>query len=290
MLAYLLNIGNFALIYIILTVSSHLLVRVSNQISLGQAAFFGIGAYLTALCTLLLELPLVPTLLVVMTANGLLAYFIALPSVKLKGDYFVMATLAFQFIVYTTLYNWKSVTGGSDGITGIPLPELIQEGGLSQQLGFFALSVLLGFILMYLFYTLQYSMYGKILKALQEDETALIAAGRNTKNFKISVFVISSACIGWASYLFATYMSYIDPNSFNIQESIFILIAVLLGGTEKIRGAVLGALFMVLLPELLRFVHIPDAIAAPLNQVILGLLLLAIVFFRGNNLFVKKEI
>ena len=84
MMYYLLNIGNFALIYIILAVSSHLLVRVANQVSLGQAAFFGIGAYITALCTMVLDLPLLPSLLIVMGLNGLLAYLIAIPSVKLK--------------------------------------------------------------------------------------------------------------------------------------------------------------------------------------------------------------
>lgn len=289
MVNYILNIGNFALIYIILAVSSHLLVRVANQISLGQAAFFGIGAYITALCTVVLDLPLVPSIIIVMTTNGLLAYLIAIPLVKLKGDYFVMATLAFQFIIYSILYNWKSVTGGSDGISGIPFPRIFSVEVLSEQTTFFIVNLSLTILLMFLFFKLQYSMFGKILKALQEDELSLLAAGRNTRKFKISVFVISSAFIGWASYLYATYMSYIDPNSFNIQESIFILIAVLLGGTEKIRGAVMGALFMVLLPELLRFIQIPDTIAAPLNQIILGLLLLVIVYYRGDNMFSTQE-
>ena len=289
MLNYILNIGNFALIYIILAVSSHLLVRVANQISLGQAAFFGLGAYITALCTVVLDLPLIPSLIIVMTINGLLAYLIAIPSVKLKGDYFVIATLAFQFIVYSVLYNWKSVTGGSDGISGITFPNIFFAKIVSEQFVFFIINFILTIILMFLFFKLQYSMFGKILKALQDDEISLLAVGRDTKKFKISVFVISSAFIGWASYLYATYMTYIDPNSFNIHESIFILIAVLLGGTEKMRGAVLGALFMVLLPEILRFIQIPDMIAAALNQIILGVLLLVIVFFRGNRMFSIKE-
>lgn len=289
MLYYLLNIGNFALIYIILAVSSHLLVRVANQISLGQAAFFGIGAYITALCTLTLDLPLLPSIIVVMLFNGFLAYLIAIPSVKLKGDYFVMATLAFQFIVYSVLYNWKGVTGGSEGVSGIPAPKVFFVADVSGQFSFFLLSLVLTIVLLYFFYKLQYSMFGKILKALQQDEISLNALGRDTRKIKISVFVISSAFIGWASYLYASFMTYIDPDSFNLQESIFILIAVLLGGTHKIRGAVYGALFMVLLPEILRFSQIPDNIAAAVNQIILGLLLIIIVFYRGNRMFSTRE-
>ncbi len=289
MIYYLLNIGNFALIYIILAVSSHLLIRVANQISLGQAAFFGIGAYITALCTLRLGLPLLPSVIVVMVFNGLLAYIIAIPSVKLKGDYFVMATLAFQFIVYSVLYNWKAVTGGSEGILGIPSPKVFLFVDISGQFTFFLLSIILTVCLMFLFYKLQYSMFGKMLKALQHDELSLNALGRDTRKIKISVFVISSAFIGWASYLYASYMTYIDPDSFNLQESIFILIAVLLGGTHKIRGAVYGALFMVFLPEILRFIHIPDDVAAAVNQIILGLLLILIVFYRGNRMFSIQE-
>lgn len=289
MLNYLLNISNFALIYIILAASSHLLIRVSNQISLGQAAFFGIGAYITALCTQVFNLPLLPSLLIVMFVNGAIAFLIALPTVKLVGDYFVMATLAFQFIVFAILYNWTSVTGGSEGISGIPSPLFFGIDSISANLDFFILNLVLTITLLFLFYKLQYSMYGKVLKALHINELTLKATGRDTRKIRISVFVISSAFIGWGSYLYATYMSYIDPSSFNIHESIFILIAVLLGSSEKIRGAVFGAVIMILLPEVLRFVQIPDTIAAPINQIILGLLLLFIVYFRGNRLFSNQS-
>ncbi len=289
MVNYLLNISNFALIYIILATSSHLLIRVSNQISLGQAAFFGIGAYITALCTQVFHLPIIPSLLIVMLVNGVIAYLIAMPTVKLVGDYFVMATLAFQFIVFSILYNWTSVTGGSEGISGIPSPKLFGIDSISANLDFFILNLVLTLILLFLFYKLQYSMYGKVLKALHINELSLLATGRDTRKIRISVFVISSAFIGWGSYLYATYMSYIDPSSFNIHESIFILIAVLLGSSEKIRGVVIGAAFMILLPEILRFVQIPDTIAAPINQIILGILLLFIVYFRGNSLFSNQS-
>lgn len=290
MSAYLLHIAIIALIYIILAVSTHLLVRIANQISLGQAAFFGIGAYITAMCTMVLGLSLVPSLLIIMATNALFALLLALPSVRLKGDYFVMATLAFQFIVYSLLYNWEDLSQGPGGITGIPNARITFIGSLSGPASYFILSLVLTIILLIIFYRLQRSPFGLLLRALREDELSLQALGRNTHLLKLQVFMISGAFIGWASYLYATYMSYIDPSSFNLQESIFILIAVLLGGSERIYGTMLGALIMVALPEILRFAGLPDSVAAPLNQVILGTLLIILVYLHGNRIFRQSEI
>ncbi len=107
-------------IYIILTVSTNLLVGMANLLSLGQAAFYGIDAYLAVFALMTLKLPLLPTIVLVMAGTALFSLIIAYPSIRLKGDYFVLATLGFQLIVFTILYNWVSVTRGPYGIPGIP--------------------------------------------------------------------------------------------------------------------------------------------------------------------------
>lgn len=271
-------------IYIILSVSTGLIVGVSRMISLGQAAFFGIGAYITALCILVLDLSLIPSLILIMIVNAVISLMLALPAIRLKGDYFILATLAFQFIVFALLNNLSSITNGSLGISGIAAVELFGIIEISTQTGFLILSSVLMLLLILLMYRLYYSPFGLGLKALRDDELALQTMGRNTAWLKTLAFMISSAFIGWASYIFAAYMTYIYPGGFHLDESIFILIAVLIGGSGTIRGGVAGAVFVILVPELLRYVGFPDELAAPLKQILFGLILIVVMRYRPNGI------
>jgi branched-chain amino acid transport system permease protein len=221
----------------------------------------------------------------VMIANALVSLLLALPAVRLKGDYFILATLAFQFIVYALLNNLITVTNGSLGIGGIGPVVLFGIADIKGPYAFFALSGLMAVLAIFVFHRLYHSNFGLMLKALREDETALQTMGRNTGRYKTMAFVISSAFIGWASYIYAGYMTYIYPGGFHLEESIFILIAVLIGGSGNIRGAVAGAVFVILVPELLRYTGLPDSIASPMKQVFFGLLLILVMRFRPNGLF-----
>lgn len=271
-------------IYIILTVSTNLLVGMTNLLSLGQAAFYGIGAYIGVGILMYLKLPLIPSLLLVMVGTAVSSLIIAYPTLRLKGDYFVLGTLGFQLIVFTTLYNWVSVTRGPYGIPGIPAPKLFGFIEISGIISFLIFSSIMSLLTIGLFYRLIHSPFGRVLKGIRDDEIAVLSLGRNVTAFKIWVFVISSAFIGIAGFLYATYVSYIDPTSFNLDEAIFILAAVLIGGTGNIRGPVVGAIFVVVLPELLRFVGFPDAVAANLRQIVYGLLLILLMMFRPQGL------
>ena len=271
-------------IYIILTVSTNLLVGMANLLSLGQAAFYGIGAYITVFALMTLKLPLLPTIVLVMAGTALFSLIIAYPSIRLKGDYFVLATLGFQLIVFTILYNWVSVTRGPYGIPGIPGPKLFGLLQISGIIPFLILSSIFVFIVIFVFYKLVHSPFGRVLKGLRDDEIAVLSLGRNVIAFKIWAFIISSSFIGIAGILYATYVSYIDPTSFNLDEAIFILAAVLIGGTGNIRGPVVGAVFVVLLPEILRFVGFPDSIAANLRQIVYGMSLIVFMLFRPQGI------
>jgi len=271
-------------IYIILTVSTNLLVGMANLLSIGQAAFYGIGAYLAVLSLMILKIPLIPTILLVMFGTALLSLLIAYPSLRLKGDYFVLATLGFQLIVFTILYNWVSVTRGPYGIPGIPAPKLFGLIPISGIIPFLIFSSIIVGLVIFIFYKLIHSPFGRVLKGIRDDELAVLSLGRNVTAFKVWAFVISSAFIGIAGIIYATYVSYIDPTSFNLDEAIFILAACLIGGTGNTRGPVVGAIFVVLLPELLRFVGFPDSVAANLRQIVYGSSLVVLMFFRPQGL------
>lgn len=271
-------------IYIILTTSTNLLVGMTNLLSLGQAALYGIGAYLTVLALMVLHLSIIPALLFVIIGTSLLSLIIAYPSLRLRGDYFVLATLGFQLIVFTILYNWVSVTKGPYGIPGIPSPVLFGEIFISGIIPYLILSSVLALVVVVVFFKLIYSPFGRALKAVRDDELSTQAIGRNVTALKIWAFVVSSGFIGISGLIYASYVSYIDPTSFNLDEAIFILSAVIIGGTGNIKGPIIGAVFVIILPELLRFVGLPDSIAANLRQIIYGLMIIILMRIRPQGL------
>ena len=128
------------------------------------------------------------------------------------------------------------------------------------------------------------SSFGRALKAIREDEDAIKVFGYNTPHFKLVIFVISAMIAAVAGSLFASYITFIDPSTFTINESIFILAIIILGGLASLRGSVLGALFLILLPELLRFVGFPSDIAAQMRQVVYGVILILLMLYRPQGL------
>lgn len=271
-------------IYIIMTTSTNLLVGMTNLLSLGQAAFYGLGAYFSVLALMVFHFSLVPALLFAMLMTALFSLLIAYPSLRLRGDYFVLATLGFQLIVFTVLYNWVDVTKGPYGIPGIPAPVLFGGISITGIIPFLIVSTILAAIVIIVFYKLIYSPFGRALQGVRDDELSMMAIGRNVTAFKIWAFVISSGFTGISGFLYASYVTYIDPTSFTLDEAIFILSAVLIGGTGNIKGPVIGAVFVVVLPELLRFVGLPDSVAANLRQIIYGLLLIILMRLRPQGL------
>lgn len=287
---YILHIGIMINIYILLVLSANLPIGMANLLTLGQAAFYGIGAYISAFFLMQFNFPFVVVALFVMLLTGLFSYLVSFASIKLKGDYFVLATLGFQMIVYTVLYNWTDVTHGPYGIPGIPSVKLLGIWSISGVWGYFFLTTVVSILVAYLFKTIKYSPYGRVLRALRNDEHSVAAMGRNPIAFKSWAFFLSAAFSGLAGLIYASYVSYIDPTSFTLDESIFIISALFIGGTGNIRGPIFGALFVVVLPEILRFVGMPDTIAANMRQIIYGLALIIIMYFRPQGVWGETEI
>ncbi len=281
---YILHIIIMMSIYGILCMAANMLTGLTGKMSLSYAAFYGIGAYLTALCVLYFDFNVLLSFLIILVVNALLSLIIAVPSLRLKGDYFILATLGFQVIVYTVLYNWTSLTRGPFGISGISSPAIFGNIRLNGNFSYFIFALITAVLLGILFNAWIHSPFGRVLRALKDDEVALLSLGRNVNYYKVVSFVICSAFSGIAGYLYATYISYIDPTSFTLDESIFILSALLIGGTGNIKGPVVGAVFVVLLPEILRFVGLPDPVAAPMRQIIYGSILIWVVFYKKKGL------
>jgi branched-chain amino acid transport system permease protein len=275
-------------IYILLILSANLPTGLANLLSICQAAFYGIGAYFSAYFLLRWNLPFITVALAVMALTGICSLVVAFASTRLKGDYFILATLAFQMIVFTILYNWTDVTNGPFGIAGIPSIKLFGLISVSGIIGYFLLITIVTLTVVFLFHNVKSSPYGRVLSAIRSNELAVLSLGRNPVKFKNWAFFISAAFSGLAGLLYASYISYIDPTSFTIDESIFILTALFIGGTGNIKGPIAGALFVVFVPEILRFVGLPNAVEANLRQIIYGFTLVLVMYFKPQGLLGKS--
>ena len=285
---YILHIVIMLNIYIMLVLSANLPVGMARLLTLCQAAFYGIGAYISAFFLMQFNLPFIVVALAVMTMTGAFSWVVSLASVKLKKDYFILATLGFQMIAYTILYNWTDVTRGAYGIAGIPGIRLFGIVELSSVWAYASLTfVSMGLVVM-VFHLIKSSPYGRLLKAMRTDELSAQAVGGNTVVARSWAFFISAAVSGLAGLFYASYVSYIDPTSFTLDESIFIISALFIGGVGNIRGSILGAFFVVILPEVLRSVGMPDDVAANMRQIIYGLSLIIVMYFRPRGLAGEK--
>jgi branched-chain amino acid transport system permease protein len=280
---YVLHILVMISIYLVLALSLNMVVGFTGLMSMAHAAFYGVGAYVSTLAMMKLHVPFVPALLLAMAGAVLLSLTISIPSLRLKGDYFVLASLGFQVIVYAVLYNWVGLTRGPFGIPGIPRPAV--AGFVFDSVAkFLLLSSGVAIVCVLLLYLVGNSPFGRALRAIREDEMAAAALGKNVPRFKITAFAVSAAFAAVAGVLFAGYMRYIDPTSFVLMESVFILSIIIIGGTGNIAGPVIGTVLMVVLPEALRFLRIPDAIAANMRQLAYGLLIIVVMRFRPQGI------
>jgi len=270
-------------IYIILSLSLNLLVGYGGLLSIAHAAFYGIGAYVYTLVLINWGLPFWLAMIIAILGTSIIALIIAYPTLRLKGDYFILATIGLQMIVFDILYNWVNLTRGPYGIPGIPRASLFGLEFRSIPTNLFLVAVLT--ILVVLFSKGLYdSPFGRILKSIREDETASKAMGKNTPKVKIWSFVVACGIAAIAGALYSSYITYIDPTSFTIDESIFIICVILVGGSGNLKGPIVGAVFMIILPELLRFVGLPDTIAPNVRQIIYALTLILLMFFRPQGI------
>jgi branched-chain amino acid transport system permease protein len=275
MSAYLLHLAILAGIYIILAVSLNLVIGYAGQVSLGHAAFFGIGAYASTLAALNWHFPFLLAALAAMLFTGIWGLGLGLPTLRLKEDYLAIVTLGFGVIVDLVMRNLE-ITGGPDGIVGIPSPVIL---GLSfRPPSLYLLLVGLGVALTLLFtYLLVNSYHGRALRAIRDHETTAQVMGINSPAYKVAIFVLSAALAGLAGSLFAHYLKHINYESFGLHTSILILCMVVVGGMGSVAGSVVGAIILTALPETLRQFQ-------AYQDLIYGGLLVALLVWRPQGL------
>lgn len=280
---YILHLLIILNIYLILSLSFNLFTGYTGLITLAHAAFFGIGAYATAILVVQTQFNFFISLPLSIIITLGLAYCIGKISLAFKRYFFIVVTLGFQVIVYSILYNWKNLTGGPYGILGIPKPTL--AGITFNQLWAFCLLACVITAMVFLFMkTLDQSSFCLYLKSIRENELAFISSGKNPAYYKTWAFTISGGIAGISGSLFASYFTYIAPGNFTLDESIFILSVVMIGGAGNLKGPFVGTLFMILIPEILGFIGISSSIAPNIRQIILGLLLVLLMRYRPQGI------
>jgi len=283
---YLIHILIITGIYTILTLSLNLIVGFTGLPALGHIAFACIGAYTSSLLALNFGISPWIGLFIGAILAGFFGMVIGFPSLRLKGDYFALATFGLGIIVYSIVKNWVSLTRGPMGLPGIPHFSLF---GYEISSGWSYLILVLTFVLLtYLaIRNITNSPFGRILKGIREDEIATLAMGKNVNKYKLIVFVVGAFFAGIAGSLYAHYITFIDPSSFTVMESFTVLLMVVFGGMGSLKGSFVGVLILVVFPELLRFLGMPNSIAAPLRQMIYGLLLIILMIWRPQGLLGK---
>lgn len=270
-------------IYVPLALSLNLVVGYTGLLSVTHAAFYGIGAYAVAILLTVYNFPFLLAVLVGIILAGVVAGLLGLILSRFKDDYYALVSFGFNIIIYSIFLNWESLTRGPLGIPGIGRPTFFGSE-LSSNLSFLVLTIVGAGLVYLISLGITKSSFGRVLKGIREDEKALSVFGYNTKSFKLTIFVITAGMAALAGGLFATYITFIDPSTFGLNESIFILAIIILGGMASLKGSVVGAIFLILLPEILRFVGFPTDIAAQMRQVVYGLLLVLLMLYRPQGL------
>ncbi len=277
------------LIYMIFALSLNLEIGYTGLFNFGHVAFFGIGAYSSALLTLH-HFPFELGLVMALVLSGFSGFLLSLPSLRLRGDFFGIATLGFGEMIRMVFQNEVWLTKGPMGLPGIPKPTLFsfRFATLPQYflltLGFTAVTFLI-------LRNIIRSPFGRVLKAIREDEIAAEALGKDTYRFKIKSFVVGSIFAGLAGALWGHYTTFISPNDFTILETVLVLLIVVLGGKGTQWGPLLGAILLIFFQESLRFLRLPPEYGrylAPLQQMIFGVLLIFIMLFRPEGLIKEK--
>lgn len=281
---FLLHVMTISAIFGILALGLNIIVGNTGLISVAHAGFFGIGAYAAAITMTLYHAGFTTALFCGIVVAGVTALLTGLLLSGLRGDYFVLGTLGFNAIVYGVMLNLDSLTRGPLGIPGIPRPALFGMT-LLQPFPYF-LFVLFFLVLISLVFSYVTRMpFGRVLKAIREDEEALRVFGYRVLRFKLAAFVLAAMIAAVAGALYATYIRFVDPSAFVVLVSVNVLVMIILGGLATLRGSIAGAVMFIGLYESVRFLGFSPDTAGQMREAVVGLMLLLLMLFRPRGLF-----
>ena len=248
---YILTLLDLAGIYAIAVMGLGMLLGFTGQMSLAQAAFLGIGAYTSGWFTTHLGWPVWPAMALAVLLSALVGLAVGYPCLRLSGHYLALATIGFGIITQLVLINWKEVTSGSDGMTGIPPPQF-GPWTLDTYGTYYYLVLAMVVICAYVAWRIKTTRVGRALHAIRENEIAARATGIDATRYKIIAFVLAGSYAGLAGSLLAHDIKFISPDSYSFDQSVVFLVMLILGGSSSIGGAILGAVLLTMLPEVLR--------------------------------------
>jgi branched-chain amino acid transport system permease protein len=275
---YYLNVANIIGLNTIVVVGLNLLIGYAGQISLGHAAFYGLGAYCSGVLTVTYNISPWLAMIIALVVTGVLALIIGIPTLKLQGHYLVMATLGFNLIVNIIIIQWDKVTGGPSGFPGIPN---LTIAGLpvdtDRRMYYLIWAFALGSIILSL--NLVKSRVGRGFRAVHGSEMAADSLGIRTDGYKVKVFVLSAIYASLAGSLYAHYLTFISPKTFDIFFSVELVTMVIVGGMGSIWGSLFGAIFLTSLPNVLHFFD-------EYKDIFYGLILVVILIFLPEGVVV----
>jgi branched-chain amino acid transport system permease protein len=274
-------------IYVLLGLSTNLLVGIVGIFSVSQAAIFGVGAYVVAYLTMNTPTPFLAALLAAALLCVALNILVTLPSLRVSGDYFVVTSFGIQLLATAIFTNWTAGTGGANGLPAIPAP-LLFGAELVEPSDFLWLSTAGMALGSLCFWLILRAPFGRLLKAIREDELAVAALGKSVLRAKVSAAALAGAFAGTAGGLYAGFLSFIDPSSFDLDASILLLAMVVVGGARTLAGSIVGPFVLLALPQLLALIDLPTGTAAAARQLIYGGLLIAFMLFRPQGLLGEK--
>lgn len=283
----------FAGFYALMALGLNVIWGLAGMINLGLVGFFAIGAYTSALLTVNLHLPMLVGWAAAAAAGCLAGIALALITARLKGDYLAIVTLGFSEIVRLVASNEIWLTRGTDGISAIPGPFRGALSPLAFNAMFAALIWVVVLVVAGLLGRLSGSPFGRVLRAIREDEMVAAVAGKRVLAFKLRAFAVGAAVLGFAGALYAHYNGYVAPDAFQPLITIYVVLALTAGGTGTMRGAMLGAVLVIALTEGTRFLDevlpglAPVQVAA-LREAVIGTVLILVLTFRPQGLVPER--
>jgi len=270
-------------IYSILATSLNVSVGYTGLLTLAHASFYGIGAYAVGLLTTETAISFYPAMLIGIAAAGIAALAVS-PILRLKGHFFILATTTLQLTMTQVLFNWVSVTKGPFGVPGIPSPILFGMK-LNDPATFLLLSVPVAVFVILIIRQLVNSPYGRVLTTIRANPAVAASIGKNVQFFRLRVFVTTAMMASVAGGLYAGYIRFVDPEAFQIVFSTFILVMVVLGGSGRWLGSILGALAFIVIGEGVRFLPaLPSHLVGPLQIMTYSAILFAAMLWRPQGL------
>jgi branched-chain amino acid transport system permease protein len=284
MIAYLQNIAVLFCINAILALTLNFIMGYAGIYSLAHTIFFGIGAYTAAYLALHVTDSLLVCMLAAASLSAVISMALALPALRVRGEYFVAASLGLQVIGVTIFAEWKSVTGGLGGMIGIPRPNLFGYV-FNHDSAFLGLCVVTLLAVLGIIALLVRGSFGRSLMAIRDSESAAQAYGKHVNAVKTLSVAVSSGLAAIAGVLYAFYMSFINVEGFTLEISILLMAMVIIGGTGTLFGPVAGAALLMTLPAALTYLpFLPPSELGAIQQIVYGVVMVLLMMFRPGGL------